>query len=290
MDLSSLVEKVSRSVVAVVTRRFDFTGDFGFGTAFAVDRGVYITAYHVVASSGEMALVTPEGERGEAAVAAADPAEDLAVLYSELSVPPLDVGSVLRLRVGQGVVAVGFPLALLDRPTATFGIVSAVGRALRAGDRFFEYLIQTDAAINPGNSGGPLVNMSGEAVGVCSAVIAGAQGVGFAVPIDIAKIMYEMLRRYGRYVRPALGVYVVALNKALKALHRLPTDKGLLVVDVVPNSPAEEIGIVRGDVLVKVNGREVTNVFEFRLLLGESLLQNRRPRLEVIRGGRTLEL
>ncbi len=290
MDLSSLVEKVSRSVVAVVTRRFDFTGDFGFGTAFAVDRGVYITAYHVVASNGEIALVTPEGERGEAAIAAADPAEDLAVLYSELSAPPLDVGSVLRLRVGQGVVAVGFPLALLDKPTATFGIVSAVGRALRAGDKFFEYLIQTDAAINPGNSGGPLVNMSGEAVGVCSAVIAGAQGVGFAVPIDIAKIMYEMLRRYGRYVRPALGVYVVALNKALKALHRLPTDKGLLVVDVVPNSPAEEIGIVRGDVLVKVNGREVTNVFEFRLLLGESLLQNRRPRLEVIRGGRTLEL
>ena len=98
----------------------------GLGTAFAVDRGVYVTAYHAVASGG-VALVTPEGEWSEAEVVAADPAEDLDLLYSDLSAPPLPMGSVLRLRVGQGVVAVGFPLALLDKPTATFGIVSAVG-------------------------------------------------------------------------------------------------------------------------------------------------------------------
>jgi S1-C subfamily serine protease len=290
VDLSNLVEKVSRSVVAVTTRRFEWPGDVGLGTAFAVDRGVYVTAYHVVASGGGVALVTPEGEWSEAEVVAADPAEDLALLYSDLSAPPLPMGSVLRLRVGQGVVAVGFPLALLDKPTATFGIVSAVGRSLRAGDRFFEYLIQTDAAINPGNSGGPLVDMSGAAVGVCSAVIAGAQGVGFAVPIDLARVMYEMVRRFGRYVRPALGIYVVALNKALKTLYRLPTDRGLLVVDVVPGSPAEEMGLARGDVVTRVNGREVNNVFEFRLHLGESIIQNRPPRLEVLRGGEKVEL
>ncbi len=162
--MSNLVEKVSISVVAVTTRRLEWPGDVGLGIAFAVDRGVYVTSYHVAASSG-VALVTPDGERSEAE-AAADPAEDLALLYSDLSAPPLPMGSVLRLRVGQVVVAVGFPLALLDNPTATFGIVSAVGRSLRAGDRFFEYLIQTDAAINPGNSGGPLVDVSGAAVGV----------------------------------------------------------------------------------------------------------------------------
>jgi len=164
VDLSNLVEKVSKSVVAVTTRRLEWPGDVGLGTAFAVDRGVYVTAYHVVASGGA-ALVTPDGEWSEAEVAAADPAEDLILLYSDLSAPPLPMGSVLRLKVGQGVVAVGFPLALLDKPTATFGIASAVGRSPRAGDRFFEYLIQTDAAINPGNSGGPLVDMSGAAVG-----------------------------------------------------------------------------------------------------------------------------
>jgi serine protease Do len=132
--------------------------------------------------------------------------------------------------------------------------------------------------------------MSGAAVGVCSAVIAGAQGVGFAVPIDLARVMYEMVRRYGRYVRPALGIYVVALNKALKTLYRLPTDRGLLVVDVVPGSPAEEMGLARGDVVTRVNGREVNNVFEFRLHLGESIIQNRPPRLEVLRGGEKVEL
>jgi S1-C subfamily serine protease len=119
--------------------------------------------------------------------------------------------------------------------------------------------------------------MSGAAVGVCSAVIAGAQGVCFAVPIDLARVMYKMVRHYGRYVRPALGIYVVALNKALKTLYRLPTDRGLLVVDVVPGSPAEEMGLARGDVVIRVNGREVNNVFEFRLLLGESIIQNRPP-------------
>lgn len=132
--------------------------------------------------------------------------------------------------------------------------------------------------------------MSGAAVVGSSAVIAGAQGVGFAVPIDLARVMYEMVRRYGRYVRPALGIHVVALNKALKTLHRQPTDRGLLVVDVVPGSPAEEMGLARGDVVTRVNGREVTNVFEFRLHLGESIIQNRPPRLEVLRGGKKVEL
>jgi serine protease Do len=132
VDLSHLVEKVSKSVVAVTTRRVEWPGDVGLGTAFAVDRGVYVTAYHVVASGG-VALVTPEGEWSEAEVVAADPAEDLALLYSDLSAPPLPMGSVLRLKVGQGVVAVGFPLALLDKLITTFGIVSAVGGGVAEG-------------------------------------------------------------------------------------------------------------------------------------------------------------
>jgi serine protease Do len=136
VDLSHLVEKVSKSVVAVTTRRVEWPGDVGLGTAFAVDRGVYVTAYHVVASGG-VALVTPEGEWSEAEVVAADPAEDLALLYSDLSAPPLPMGSVLRLKVGQGVVAVGFPLALLDKLITTFGIVSAVGGVAEGGGPLF---------------------------------------------------------------------------------------------------------------------------------------------------------
>ncbi|ABP50449.1 MULTISPECIES: S1C family serine protease [Pyrobaculum] len=291
MDISGLVEKVAESVVAVVTRPYEaFPGDFGFGTAFAIDTRFFATAYHVVVSAEEMALVTPEGEKAEGRVVVADPAEDVALIYSELRAPPLRMGSALRLKVGQGVVAIGYPLALLDKPTATFGIVSAVGRTLRAGDRVFEYLIQTDAAINPGNSGGPLVNMEGEAVGVNSAIIAGAQNLGFAVPIDIVRIAYEMYRKYGKYVRPALGIYLATLNKAAASLYGIPVEKGLLVVDVVPGSPAEEIGIERGDVIIRVDGREVHNVFELRLHVAEAVINRRRPSFEVWRRGRRVEL
>jgi serine protease Do len=99
-----------------------------------------------------------------------------------------------------------------------------------------------------------------------------------------------MVRRYGRYVRPALGIYVVVLNKALNTLCRLPTDRDLLVVDVVPGSPAEEMGLAKCDVVTRVNSGEVTNVFEFRLHLGEPIIQNRPPRLEVLRGGEKVEL
>jgi len=287
--LSDLVERVSKSVVAVVTRGMELWGE-GFGSAFSVGGGFYATAYHVVSTAGEVALVTPEGERGVAEVAAVDPEEDLALLYSSLAAPPLPLGSALELKVGQGVVAVGYPLALLDKPTATFGIVSAVGRALRAGDRVFEFLIQTDAAINPGNSGGPLVDMGGRAVGVNSAVIAGAQGIGFAVPIDLVKIMLEMLKRFGRYVRPRLGVYVAALNKALAAAYGLPIARGLLVAGVYPGSPAERLGIRPGDVIVKVDGRAVSNVFELRLFLAEAVAQGREPTITVWRAGREVEL
>ncbi|MEM1596974.1 MAG: trypsin-like peptidase domain-containing protein [Pyrobaculum sp.] len=290
MDLSGLVDKVSRSVVGVVTRQAEWPGEVGFGTAFAVDKGIYATAFHVVSGAEAAVLVTPEGERAEASLVASDPEEDLALLYSDLEAPPLPMGSALRLKVGQGVVAVGFPLGLMDRPTATFGIVSAVGRTLRAGDRIFEFLIQTDAAINPGNSGGPLVNMQGEAVGVNSSIIAGAQGIGFAVPIDVVKIMLEMVKKYGSYVRPSLGIYVVALNKAVAAYYGLPLHRGLLIAAVQPGSPAEALGLRRGDVILAVDGEDVTNVFELRLRLAEAVVKNKRPVFKVWRGGRVYSL
>ncbi|WP_258870211.1 S1C family serine protease [Pyrobaculum aerophilum] len=132
--------------------------------------------------------------------------------------------------------------------------------------------------------------MEGEAVGVNSAIIAGAQGLGFAVPIDIVKIMLEMIRKYGRYVRPALGIYVTALNKAVASIYGIPLDRGLLVVEVLPGSPAEELGLERGDVILKVDGRAVTNVFELRLRVAEAVISQRRPVFEIWRRGRVLEL
>jgi len=165
-----------------------------------------------------------------------------------------------------------------------------VGRSLSVGDRVFEFLIQTDAAINPGNSGGPLINSAGEAVGINSSIIAGAQGIGFAVPIDLAKVMIDMVKRYGRYVRPALGVYVAAVNRAMAAVYRLPADRGLLVVAVQPGSYAEEAGLRRGDIIVSVDGKPVENVFQLRLAVSEAFAEGRTPRLGVLRGGRRMNL
>ncbi len=288
LDFSSLVENVAPSVVGVLTRQLDLYNP-GVGSAFYIGDGFFATAHHVVETAGEVALVTPEGEAAGGQVVAVDPDQDLALLQSELDARPLALGTVLKLKVGAPVVALGYPLALLDKPTATFGIVSAVGRTLQIGGRTFEFLIQTDAAINPGNSGGPLVNARREAVGVNSSIVAGAQGIGFAVPIDFVKIMAEMVKKYGRYVKPTLGVYVVALNRALASLHHLP-ERGLLVVEVYPDSPAEEFGIRRGDVIVKTNDVATTNVFELRLQLAESLVKGRLPLFEIYRGGEILHL
>lgn len=293
MDFSSLVEKASRSVVGVVTKVSDVWGleeGRSFGTAFSAGGGLFLTAFHVVAGADSVLLVTPEGEIAEARPLAGDPNDDLALLASDLSVPAIPLGSALRLKVGEPVLALGYPLAMLDRPTATFGIVSAVGRSLNVGDRVFEFLIQTDAAINPGNSGGPLINSDGEAVGVNSSIIAGAQGIGFAVPIDLAKVMIDIVKRYGRYVRPALGVYVAAVNKAMAAVYKLSTDKGLLVAAVQPGSYADEVGLRRGDIIVAVDGKPVENVFQLRLAVSEAFAEGRTPRLRIIRGGKRLDL
>ncbi|MEL9990195.1 MAG: trypsin-like peptidase domain-containing protein [Thermoproteus sp.] len=293
MDFSKLVERTARSVVGVVTRVSDLWGleeGRSFGTAFSIGRGLFATAFHVVAGGEGVVLATPEGDVAEARVVAGDPNDDLALLASDLQVPPLELGSALTLKVGEPVLALGYPLAMLDRPTATFGIVSAVGRTLNLGGRVFEFLIQTDAAINPGNSGGPLVDSEGRAVGVNTAIIAGAQGIGFAIPIDLVKVAVEILTKYGRYVRPTLGVYVAALNKAVAAVYRLPVQRGLLVVEVQPGSYAQEVGMRRGDIIVEVDGRAVENVFQLRLAVAEAFAEGRTPRLKVIRGGRTIEL
>ncbi|CCC81154.1 S1C family serine protease [Thermoproteus tenax] len=293
MDYSELVERISRSVVAVLTRVTDIWGfeeGRSFGTAFSAGGGLYITAHHVVSQAESIVLATPDGEVAEAHVVAADPGDDLAVLASDLRAPQLALGSALRLRVGEPVLALGYPLAMLDRPTATLGIVSAVGRSLALGDKTFEFLIQTDAAINPGNSGGPLVNSRGEAVGINTAIIAGAQGIGFAIPIDLASIAIEILRRYGRYVRPAIGVYVAAVNKAMAAVYKLPVEQGLLVLNVAPGSPAEEMGLRRGDIIIEADGDRVSNVFQLRLAIARAFVEGRAPKFKIARGNKRIEL
>jgi S1-C subfamily serine protease len=165
------------------------------------------------------------------------------------------------------------------------GVISASGRTIVSKEIILEDVIQTDAAINPGNSGGPLVNLEGEAVGVTTAIVPYAQGIGFAIPINTVKRFIEIISKYGRPLRAWIGVYVAPVNPTMAALYKLPVSEGLLVVRVVSGSPAEAAKIAEGDIIVKANDKPVRRVSELRDIIERSI-DKRQVTLEVNRGGR----
>jgi S1-C subfamily serine protease len=200
----------------------------------------------------------------------------------------MKLGDSNRIEVGEIVLAIGSPLGLLEN-SVTMGVVSAVGRTLTTQEIILEDVIQTDAAINPGNSGGPLVNLNGEAIGVTTAIIPFAQGIGFAIPINAVKRFIEMVSKYGRPLRAWIGVYVAPLNPTMAALYKIPVNEGLLVIRVVPGSPADRRGIVEGDIIVSANGRSVRRTSELREAIEESIDKGS-VTLQVQRGRKTFEV
>ncbi len=205
---------------------------------------------------------------------------DVAILEVDArGLKPVALGDSDRLRVGQMVIAVGNPLGLAGGPTVTTGVVSALNRSVSGPYGILPSLIQTDAAINPGNSGGPLLNSSGKAVGINTAIVPAAQGIGFAIPINIAVRAGKDLLEVGRVRRPWLGIYGVTLNKGIADNYRLPVDKGVLVVEVARGGPAAGSGLRSGDVILQVGGREVTDLAD---LLRETRRQKVGTELEVV--------
>lgn len=277
-DLVSVVDKVKDSVFSIVTTRI--TADLllrpipvkGIGSGFAVDeRGFIITNNHVVEGAEVVEVYSHRGEKYKALIVSRDPTVDLALLkVPNVKLKPIPLGDSSKVRVGELVLAIGSPLGL-PGPSVTLGIVSSIGRNIVGEDVILEDLIQTDAAINPGNSGGPLLNISGEVIGVTTAMIPYAQGIGFAIPIDCVKRFITMIAKYGRPIHPKIGVYVVDINPAIQSYYGLPTSKGLLVVKVVYSSPAHRAGIDEGDIIVAVNEREVTKTRELRIGLEDSI-------------------
>ena len=242
----------------------------GTGTGIVVDsRGDLVTNDHVVHGAREIWVRTDRGEELPGEVLGHDRATDLAVVRVPAhGWPAAELADSDRLRVGQFVIAVGNSLGLPGGPSVSVGVVSALGRPLPGADHVLEGLIQTDAAINPGNSGGPLADLDARVVGINTAMIPFAQGVGFAIPANTVRFVVEQLRTGGRVVRPWLGANVVSVDPPLAQRFSLGVDHGVLLAEVHRPSPAADAGLRGGDVLVRVGDRGTASVRELLGTLG----------------------
>jgi serine protease Do len=232
-------------------------GSLGSGVIIDAS-GIALTNAHVVERATNIEVVTAEGKKHRAKVVGLDKRTDLAVLRLQGGgpYPSAVLGDSDKVKVGDWVLAIGSPFGL--QQTVTAGIISAKGRSIGQGP--FDDFLQTDAAINPGNSGGPLVNMSGEIVGINSAILSrsgGNVGIGFSIPSNMAKRIYTELVARGKITRGWLGVSIQPLTPELAKSFGLKEPKGVLIADVVKDSPADKAGLVSGDVLTEFDGKKV---------------------------------
>ena len=250
------------------TQKEDVGGGSGF---FVSSDGLIVTNKHVVdQTDAEYTVLTNDGKKHPATVVARDPVLDIALIKIIGSgYPYLTLGNSDSLDVGQSVIAIGNALGEF-RNTVSVGVVSGLARSITAGDESgnsetLDHVIQTDAAINPGNSGGPLLDLSGEVIGVNVAVAQGSQSIGFALPIDSVESAIDSVKTTGRIIRPYLGIRYVSINSDLKNKNNLTVDYGVLVkagqnadeLAVIPGSPADKAGIVENDIILEVDGTKL---------------------------------
>jgi S1-C subfamily serine protease len=291
------VEKVGPSVVNIeVERRPQSRQARGIGSGsgfvFTPD-GLILTNSHVVHRADAIEVTLGTGRRYRAEPVGEDPDTDLAVVRIAAPNPaPAILGDSQAIRPGQLVIAIGNPYGF--QATVTAGVVSALGRSLRASSgRLMDDIIQTDAALNPGNSGGPLVNSRGEVIGVNTAMILPARGIAFAIAINTAKFVAGKLIRDGRIRRAFIGVagQNVPLSRRISRFHGLPVESGILVLSTEPDSPARRAGLRQGDIIVGFEGQPVAGIDDLHRLLTEARVSARVP-VTVLRGAEkaTLEV
>ncbi|MFP3870599.1 MAG: DegQ family serine endoprotease [Syntrophobacteria bacterium] len=259
------------------------------GSGFIIDpeEGFIFTNNHVIANADEIKVRLDNGKEYEAEVVGRDPKTDLALIKTreKLGVSHgAPLGDSDQVQVGQWVMAIGNPFGL--ERTVTVGIISAKGRVIGAGP--YDDFLQTDAAINPGNSGGPLFNMEGEVVGINTAIVASGQGIGFAIPANMATELLPQLKQ-GKVIRGWLGVSIQKVTPELAESFNLEEAEGALVADVVKDSPAERGGIKRGDIITAFDGKDIESPHELsRIVAGTS--PERRVKVKVLREGETKTL
>ncbi len=260
----------------------------GTGSGFIISQEGYIlTNEHVVHKADKIKVTLSDGREFTGKLIGSDLDSDIAIVKIDSDdLPIVTLGDSDKLRVGEIVVAIGNPYGL--QQTVTMGVVSAEGRSIPVEGHTYRNFIQTDAAINPGNSGGPLLNTKGEVVGINTAIIPYAQGIGFAIPINIPKKNIDELIKLGKVRRSWLGVYIQEVTPEIAEQFNLPEDaKGVLVGDVVKDSPAEKSGIKRGDIITKVNNEEVDSPGELQDKI-RSIEIGEKANIEVVRDGKEI--
>ena len=310
--LPDVVERVSRSVVSIESKqtvrgRIDhplFNDPFwrrffdiprererenrGSGVIVSAE-GYVLTNNHLVGGAREIRVKLEDGRELDAEIVGADPRSDVAVLKIEgEDLPVVPLGSSSELRLGQTVIAIGYPFGIGQ--TVTKGIVSAQGRALRLVE--YEDFIQTDAAINPGNSGGALINARGELVGINTAIASrtgGSHGIGFAIPIDFARSIMNSIIATGSVVRGYIGVNLQNVTPEMVEYFSLPGPGGALISQVLEDSPAARAGIERGDVIVEFDGKKVESLEHLRMLAAQSQ-PGKKVKVSVVRDGKRKSL
>ena len=269
----------------------------GTGSGFIIDPDGYIlTNNHVVEGAEKIHVNLEDDKEYTATLIGSDPKTDIALIKivreegNDTPFPFLQMGDSDKLEVGEWVVAIGNPFGLSH--TLTVGVVSAKQRNINAGP--YDEFIQTDASINPGNSGGPLMNIKGEVIGINTAIISGPSGggnvgIGFAIPVNIAKTILTDLREKGKVTRGWLGVMIQKITPELAKSFSLKDDSGALVGDVIPDGPAAKAGIQRGDVIIEFNGQKVKDVGQLPKIVANTT-PDKDVNVVVIRGGKTQTL
>jgi S1-C subfamily serine protease len=266
-----VVERVGPAVVSVAAGEADRgrgRRGLGSGVVFTPD-GYLLTNAHVVRAGRQLSVALTDGSEHPAYLVGMDRPTDLAVVKVERALPFAELGSSARLRVGQLVIAIGNPLGFSS--TVSAGVLSAVGRTLRADNgQLMENILQSDAALNPGSSGGPLVDSRGRVIGINTAMIFGAQGIGLAVPVDTAKWVIGQLMTAGRVRRSFIGI--TAQNRPIERLLgrrlELAQESGVEVVSAEPGGPAARAGLREADVILALDGKPIVGVDDVQRVLG----------------------
>ncbi len=265
----------------------------GLGSGILIDaRGHILTNNHVVEGATKINVTLANGNQYEAKVVGTDPKTDLAVIMisAKESLPYLTMGDSDKVEVGEWVVAIGQPRGL--NQTVTQGIISALHRRGITEPSSYQDFLQTDAAINPGNSGGPLLNLQGEVIGVNSVIATesgGFEGIGFAIPSNMAKRISALLIAHGKVERGWLGITIQGVTPELQKTARLPSTKGAYIVDVVKGGPADKAGIKKGDVIIVYQGKEIADSGELRNMVAATPI-GQEARVTIWRDGKKQEV